>query len=100
MSTENEPRLERHPNYHLVTLVKSFQGRKSFFVVGHINNQSLELAAIELKPGVTILVKGNTVHTNDYVTGVVQEMYPEVWGIDEVRLVNLSGNKVTLRPKQ
>ena len=97
---ENGPRLERHPNDHLVTLVKSFKGRKSFFVVGHINHQALELAAIELKPGVTILVKGNTVHTNDYVTGVVQEMYPEVWGIDEVRLVNLLGNKVTLRPTQ
>lgn len=97
---ENGPRLERHPNDHLVTLVKSFEGRKSFFVVGHINNQSLELAAIELKPGTTILVKGNTVHTNDYVTGIVQEMYPEAWGIDEVLLVNLSGNKVTLRPTQ
>ena len=95
---KNGPRLERHPNDHLVTLVKNFKGEKSFFVVGRIQDQSLELAAIELKPGVTILVKGNTVHTNDYVTGVVQEMYPEVWGIDEVLLVNLSGDKVTLRP--
>ena len=95
---ENGPRLERHPNDHLVTLMKKFKGSQSFFIVGRIKNQSLELVAIELKPEVTILVKGNTVHTNDYVTGVVQEMYPEVWGIDEVRLVNLSGNKVTLRP--
>ena len=97
---KNGPRLERHPNDHLVTLVKKIKGKQSFFIVGHIKNQLLRLAAIELKPGVTFLVKGNTILTNDYVTGIVQEMYPEVWGIDEVRLVNLSGNKVILRPTE
>ena len=94
---ENEPRLERHPNDHMVTLVKKIKDSQLFFIVGRTKNQSLELAAIELKPEVTILVKGNTAHTNDYVTEVVQGMYPQAWEIDEVHLVNLSGNKATLR---
>ena len=97
---ENGPRLERHPNDHLVTLMSKIDNKKSYFVVGRVINGVLSVAAIELQIGVTLRIRGNTVHTNDYVTGVVQEIYPKSWGVDEVRLVNRSGLKVRLVPTE
>ena len=95
---ENGPRLERHPNDHLVTLISMVDDKKSYFVVGKVVESALNVVAIELQPGVTLRIRGNTVHTNDYVTGVVQEIYPKTWGVDEVRLVNRSGMAVRLLP--
>jgi len=95
---ENGPRLERHPNDHLVTLISRVGNKKSYFVVGKVFKHALSLVAVELQPGETLRIRGNTVHTNDYVTGVVQEIYPKVWGVDEVRLVNQSGMAVRLVP--
>ena len=95
---ENGPRLERHPNDHLVTLISRVDDKKSYFVVGKVVESALSIVAVELQPGVTLRIRGNTVHTNDYVTGVVQEIYPKTWGVDEVRLVNRSGMPVRLLP--
>ena len=95
---KNGPRLERHPNDHLVTLISRVDGKKSYFVVGQVVENSLSIVAVELQPGVTLRIRGNTVHTNDYVTGVVQEIYPKTWGVDEVRLVNQLGMAVRLVP--
>ena len=67
-------------------------------MVGKVDSGNLSLVAIKLQPDVTLHVKGNTVHTNDYVTGVVQEVYPKKWGIDEVLLMNDKGNGVMLVP--
>ena len=96
----NGPRLERHPNDHLATLISRVgDDAKSYFVVGKVDdNGILSLAAIDLEPGVTFHIRGNTVHTNDYVTGVVQEMYPEMFGIDEVQLKNVADQPVKLQP--
>ncbi|KZR87508.1 hypothetical protein [Synechococcus sp. MIT S9508] len=95
---ENGARIERHPNDHMLTLLSKVDGRESYFVVGKVDSGKLNLAAIRLEPGVTLHVKGNTVHTNDYVTGVVQEIYPKKWGIDEVLLMNDKGDAVRLIP--
>ena len=95
---KNGPRLERHPNDHMLTLLSGINEKESYFVVGKIRSGNLRLAAIRLEPGVTLHVRGNTVHTNDYVMGTVQEIYPEKWGIDEVRLVNDVGDPVVLHP--
>ena len=97
---ENGPRLERHPNDHLVTLISRVEDKKSYFIVGKVDARSLNVVAIELLPGVTLRIRGNTVHTNDYVTGIVQEIYPKTWGVDEVQLFNRSGMKVRLLPIQ
>ena len=94
----NGARIERHPNDHMLTLLKKVDGKESYFVVGKVDSGNLSLAAIKLESGVTLHVKGNTVHTNDYVTGVVQEVYPKKWGIDEVLLMNDKGNGVMLVP--
>ena len=94
----NGPRLERHPNDHMLTLLTRIGSKESYFVVGKVDSGKLSLAAIKLEPGVTLHVKGNTVHTNDYVTGVVQEIYPKKWGIDEVLLMNNNGDAVELNP--
>ena len=95
---ENGPRLERHPNDHLVTLISKVDDKKSYFVVGKVVKKDLSIVAVELQPGITLRIRGNTVHTNDYVTGVVQEIYPKTWGVDEVRLVNRLGMAVRLLP--
>lgn len=95
---ENGARIERHPNDHMLTLLSKVDERESYFVVGKVDSGKLNLAAIRLEPGVTLHVKGNTVHTNDYVTGVVQEIYPKKWGIDEVLLMNDKGGAVRLIP--
>ena len=95
---KNGPRIERHPNDHMLTLLAKVDARESYFVVGKVDSGKLNLAAIRLEPGVTLHVNGNTVHTNDYVTGVVQEIYPKKWGIDEVLLMNSKGGTVTLIP--
>ena len=95
---ENGPRLERHPNDHLVTLISRVDDKKSYFVVGKVVKNALSIVAVELQPGITLRIRGNTVHTNDYVTGVVQEIYPKTWGVDEVRLVNRLGMAVRLLP--
>jgi len=97
---ENGPRLERHPNDHLVTLVSRVDDKKSYFIVGKVVDRALDIVAIELLPGLTLRIRGNTVHTNDYVTGIVQEIYPKTWGVDEVQLLNRSGTKVRLLPIQ
>jgi len=95
---KNGTRIERHPNDHMLTLLTKIEGRESYFVVGKVDSGKLNLAAIRLEPGATLHVKGNTVHTNDYVTGVVQEIYPKKWGVDEVLLMNDQGDKVRLIP--
>ena len=82
----------------MLTLLAKVDARESYFVVGKVDSGKLNLAAIRLEPGVTLHVKGNTVHTNDYVTGVVQEIYPKKWGIDEVLLMNDKGGAVRLIP--
>jgi hypothetical protein len=98
MTQDVGPRIERHPLDHLVTMVEPIPGVDSYFVVGKVVEERLELVAISLSKGITLLVKGNTVHTNDYVTGIIEEAYPEVWGIDEVRLKNLDNLPVHLIP--
>lgn len=98
--TKNGPRLERHPNDHLVTLISRIDNKKSYFVVGKVVKNALNVVAVELLPGVTFHIRGNVVHTNDYVTGIVQEIYPKRWGVDEVRLVNRSGASIRLVPYQ
>ena len=100
VSPENGPRLKRHPHDHLVNLIFSFDDKKSYFVAGQVINRALSPVAIELQPGVTLRIRGNTVHTNDYVRGIVQEIYPMTWGVDEVRLVNRSGMTVRLLPTE
>ena len=82
----------------MLTLLTKIEGRESYFVVGKVDSGKLNLAAIRLEPGATLHVKGNTVHTNDYVTGVVQEIYPKKWGVDEVLLMNDQGDAVRLIP--
>lgn len=93
-------RIERHPTDHLFTLAKPLENdAPSYFILGRVENGDLELGAIRLRTGVTILVPANVVHTNDYVKGTLEEVYPRVWGIDEVLLVNRDGKRVSLVPK-
>jgi len=95
-------RIERHPVDHLFTLARpSAKNAPSYFVVGNVlDNGDLELGAIRLRVGVTILVPANTVHTNDYVKGTLEEVYPRKWGIDEVLLINREGKRVVLEPQE
>lgn len=94
-------RIERHPVDHLVTLIRpSDADAPSYFILGRVlEDGKLELGAIRLEVGVTVLIPANTVHTNDYVKGTLEEIYPRVWGIDEVLLVNREGKRVVLAPE-
>ena len=103
-------RIEQHMDGHMVSTLELYDNPitgepiDSFFIVakkipsvGDGKTEpaliyDLEFAAVRLDKGKSLLVKSGTIHTNDYLSGVLQESFPTDFGGDEVFLKNLNGD--------